>query len=288
MKPYFLILGFGYTAEFLAPKLAAMGFSVIGTTRNQTKRLQYQSAAVKLVDFNQETLQAHLKHATHLLISTPPKEPTGDPVLAEYRQHIQNNASHIQWLGYLSSTGVYGDYNGAWVDETSACIAQGKQGQLRLSGETAWMDFAKACKLPLHIFRLAGIYGPHRNVLERILAGKQHSISKPGHFFSRIYVEDIASVLIASIKAPNPLSVYNVADDEPSPAPVVDAYAASLLNRPPLPLIPFEEATLTPMEKEFYINNRRVSNRKIKQEFHINLDYPSYREGLVKLKGLPQ
>jgi nucleoside-diphosphate-sugar epimerase len=286
MKPCFFIFGFGYTAEFLVPELVAMGFTIIGTTRNEHKIRDHQSAECKLIDFNEETIQAHLGQATHILISTPPIELIGDPVLAQYYKYIGANASHIQWLGYLSSTGVYGDYKGAWIDETSACLTQGRQGQSRLRAEIAWMDCAKEFGLPLHIFRLAGIYGPHRNALVRIAAGKQYSISKPGHFFSRIHVEDIARVLIASIKAPNPLSIYNVADDEPSSAQEVDAYAASLLNLPALPFIAFDDVTLNPMEKEFYANNRRVSNLKIKQELGIALQYPSYREGLLQLKAL--
>lgn len=289
LKPYFFIFGFGYTAEFLVPKLTPLGFEIIGTTRNRNKLNQHQVAGVQLIDFNELTLQNHLNNATHLLICTPPQESIGDPVLAQYRNLIKNNVSHLQWVGYLSSTGVYGNYHGAWVDETSTCITESKLGQLRLTAETAWLDFAKQYKFPLHIFRLAGIYGPRRNALERILAGKKYSIIKPGHFFSRIHVADIVSVLIASIESPNPLAIYNVADDEPSPAQNVDAYATSLLNQQPLPLIPFEESTLSSMEKEFYANNRRVSNSKIKRELHINLQYPTYREGLIEeLKELYQ
>lgn len=286
LKPYFFIFGFGYTAEFLVPKLIKLGFKIIGTTRNPNKLRQHQSLEVKLIDFNEQTIQIYLNNATHVLICTPPQESIGDPVLAQYRNLIINNASHLQWLGYLSSTGVYGNYHGAWVDETSACITQNKLGQLRLAAETAWIDFTKKYSIPLQIFRLAGIYGPNRNALERILAGKQYSIIKPDHFFSRIHIADIVSVLIASIESPKPLAIYNVADDEPSPAQDVDAYAALLLNRHALPLLPFEEATLSSMEKEFYSNNRRVSNSKMKRELHINLQYPTYREGLLALKEL--
>lgn len=286
MKPIFFIFGFGYSAEFLAPKLVDMGFTIIGTTRDDHKLHQGQSLDVKLIDFKYEKIQIYLQQATHVLISVPPNATTKDPVLAQYSKLIMENSAHIQWLSYLSSTGVYGDYNGAWVDETSDCRPQGQQGKMRLEAETAWMDFAKTYHLPLHVFRLAGIYGPHRNALERIISGKPYSIVKPDHFFSRIHVADIASALIASIKAPKPLSIYNVADDEPAPAHCVDAYAATLLDRPPLPLIPYEEATLSPMEKEFYSNNRRVSNVKLKQELQLTFQYPSYREGLLQLREL--
>ncbi|MFA6303008.1 MAG: SDR family oxidoreductase [Legionella sp.] len=286
MKPIFFIFGFGYCAEFLAPKLVDMGYRIIGTTRDEHKLRQGQSLDVTLIDFNDEKIPTYLQQATNVLISVPPNATIKDPVLVQYRKLIMENATHIQWLAYLSSTGVYGDYNGAWVDETSDCRPLGQQGILRLEAETAWMDFANTYHLPLHIFRLAGIYGPQRNALERIISGKPYSIVKPSHFFSRIHVADIASALIASIKAPTPLSIYNVADDEPAPAHCVDAYAATLLDRPALPLIPYEEATLSPMEREFYSNNRRVSNTKLKNELQLTLAYPSYREGLLQLREL--
>ena len=142
---------------------------------------------------------------------------------------------------------------------------------------------AQNYQLPLHIFRIAGIYGPQRNALTRIAQGKTQTIYKENHNFSRIHVEDIAAVLIASIKNPNPISIYNIADDEPAPAHEVDEYAAHLLHAPMPEKVPFELATLSPMAKEFYTHHRRVSNAKIKQELLVKLTYPTYREGLQQL-----
>ncbi|KTD40211.1 SDR family oxidoreductase [Legionella parisiensis] len=281
--PCFFIFGFGYTAEFLASELHKLNFKVIGTTRDKNKILNCDQKNYKLIDYCANEIEPYLSEATHILVCIPPAEKIGDPVLSCFSDLISQNRSHIRWLGYLSSTSVYGDHQGAWVSEESNSIATGIQGKLRLIAENEWMSFARQYVIPLHIFRLAGIYGPHRNAIERIIAGKKASIYKEGQYFSRIHVADIASVIIASLKNPQPYSVYNVADDEPSSSHIVDAYAASLLGRPPLPLISFETATMSSMEKQFYTSNRRVSNAKIKEDLKVNLDYPSYREGLNQL-----
>ncbi|MCE0721667.1 SDR family oxidoreductase [Legionella resiliens] len=282
-SPCFFIFGFGYTAEFLARELLKLNFKVIGTTRDKNKILNSAQKHYKLIDFCENEITAHLSKATHILVCIPPAEKAGDPVLSCFSDLISQNRTHIQWLGYLSSTSVYGDHQGAWVTEESNSRAAGMQGKSRLSTENKWMSFARQHEIPLYIFRLAGIYGPHRNAIERITAGKKASIYKEGQYFSRIHVADIASVICASIKNPQPYSVYNVADDEPTPAHIVDAYAASLLGHPPLPLISCDIATMSSREKQFYTSNRRVSNAKIKAELKINLLYPSYREGLSQL-----
>ncbi|CAM2873324.1 SDR family oxidoreductase [Legionella anisa] len=281
--PCFFIFGFGYTAEFLARELLELNFNVIGTTRDKNKILNSAQENYKLIDFCENEIAAHLSKATHILVCIPPSEKTGDLVLLCFGDLISQNKGHIQWLGYLSSTSVYGDHHGAWVTEESHSRAAGIQGKLRLNAENKWKSFARQHEIPLHIFRLAGIYGPQRNAIERIIAGKKASIYKEGQYFSRIHVADIASVIRASIKNPQPYSVYNVADDEPTSAHIVDAYAASLLGRPPPPLISYEMATMSSMEKQFYASNRRVSNAKIKAELRISLLYPSYREGLSQL-----
>ncbi len=283
MKSYFFILGFGYTAEFLVKELIEFDLQVIGTTRSSEKIGLYPHSNYELVNFSASNIEKYLKRATHILISIPPTEEKGDIILANFSDLIKKFSHQIQWLGYLSSTSVYGDHQGDWVDETSESISPGKQGLLRLDAEKAWLSLANDYRLPLHIFRLAGIYGPTRNALVKLLSGKKETIYKEGHFFSRIHVEDIISALIASIKKPDPLSVYNIADDEPAPSHVVDAYAASLLNMSPITQIPFKIAKLSPAQKEFYLHNRRVCNSKMKQDLLVKLKYPTYREGLKQL-----
>lgn len=283
MRLKMLIFGFGYTAEFFSKKLVAHNFQVVGTSRNQERQGPPAGKGYELIHFTKIDIEKSLKTATHILISTPPSLHFGDPVLANFTDLIKKYAHTLQWLGYLSSTGVYGDHQGGWVDESSQSLSVGQQAKVRSEAEKAWISLALNYQLPLHIFRIAGIYGPKRNALTRIAEGKRQTIYKENHFFSRIHVADIAAILLASIKNPNPMSIYNVADDEPAPSSEVDDYAAHLLNIPTLEKIPFELATLSPMAKEFYTHNRRVNNTKIKQELLVKLMYPNYREGLQHL-----
>ncbi len=283
MRPKMLIFGFGYTAAFLAKKLVDMDFNISGTSRTQRSFALDIEKGYDLINFAKMDVEKCLRSVTHVLISTPPSAQFGDPVLSNFVDLIKKYAPQFQWVGYLSSTGVYGDHQGEWVDESSASISLGPQAELRLNAERAWLSLAQNHQLPLHVFRIAGIYGPQRNALTRIAQGKTQTIYKENHYFSRIHVQDIAEVLVASIKTPNPISIYNVADDEPAPAHEVDEYAAHLLNVAMPERVAFELATLSPMAKEFYTHHRRVSNRKIKQELLVALKYPSYREGLQSL-----
>ncbi|QEY51884.1 SDR family oxidoreductase [Legionella longbeachae] len=283
MTPSFFIFGFGYTANRFAQKLIQLGFNVIGTTRQERKKATSYPPAITLIDFESSDIDFYLSQTTHILISIPPAEGMDDLVLSYYSALIKRHATHIEWIGYLSSTGVYGDHQGNWVNEESICRPNSTSAIIRWEAEKAWISYAKGEQLPLHLFRLAGIYGSDRNPLERIRSGKNFSIFKEGQVFSRIHVDDIVSVLLASIKNPHPLSIYNVADDEPVASHIVDAYAASLLNLVPLPLIPFEKASLSPREQEFYLSNRRVSNLKIKKKLGVILHYPSFREGLTQI-----
>ncbi len=284
MQPHLLIFGFGYTAHFLAKKAREIGVQVTATTRNSNALGYDSNFDCEVIHFSEKSIQDALSVVTHILISTPPSHDRGDPVLVNFGDALKKHVKNIQWVGYLSSTGVYGDHQGEWVDESSQPIALGNQGQLRLSTENQWVSFAQTYQLPLTIFRLAGIYGPKRNVLARLMAGKKETIVKEGHFFSRIHVEDIVLALLAAMQHPKPgVSIYNVADDEPTPSHVVDGYAATLLQRAPLSKIAYEVATLSPMAQEFYSHNKRVSNAKLKQAFNIQLTYPTYREGLDQL-----
>ena len=190
----------------------------------------------------------------------------------------------MKWVGYLSTTGVYGDRGGDWVDEESPLEPNTARGQRRLQAERSWLRLHSDFGLPVHLFRLAGIYGPGRNTLLNVRDGSAKRIIKPGQIFSRIHVEDIAGVLAASIAKPNPGRAYNVCDDEPCPPQEVVEFAANLLGLPLPPEIPFEQAELSPMAKSFYAESKRVSNRRIKTELGYKLVYPNYREGLRALK----
>ncbi len=284
MSSHLLIFGFGYTAHYLVTKLRAMDDEVTATTRNQEALGYNASVDCEIIHFSEASVERALAKASHILISTPPNQDGGDPVLVNFGHLLKKHLNHIQWIGYLSSTSVYGDHQGNWVDELSQPISLGEQGTRRHSAENQWMSFAQGFQLSLNLFRLAGIYGPERNVLARLLAGKKETIIKKGHFFSRIHVEDFASVITsAMLNSKRGVSIYNVADDEPAPSHVVDEYAATLLQLPALREIPYEKATLSSMAKEFYSHNKRVSNAKLKKELDIQLTYPTYKEGLAHL-----
>ena len=278
--------GFGFSAEALARRLAPRGFDVAGTTRSEAKAMRMKAEDVEPWLFADGKGIADPERAlagtTHLLISTPPGE-DGDPVLAAHAGLLSRMAPDLEWLAYLSTTGVYGDRQGEWVDEESPLEPNTERGRRRLRAERDWTELAERSGAPLHIFRLAGIYGPGRNQLRSLKEGKAKRIVKPGQVFSRIHVDDIAAVLEASIANPHPGAAYNVCDDEPAPPQDVVAYAADLLGQAPPPEISFEEAELSPMAASFYADSKRVSNRRIREELGVRLAWPTYREGLKAL-----
>jgi nucleoside-diphosphate-sugar epimerase len=203
--------------------------------------------------------------------------------LARAGAALAAQADQLAWLGYLSTTGVYGDHGGAWIDEETPVGRLGKRGQARVDAEAEWRDFAAQYDVPVMYFRLAGIYGPGRNQLSALVNGTARRIDKPGQVFSRIHVDDIAQILAASIARPNAGRAYSVCDDEPAPPQDVVAFAADLLGLTPPPLVAFEQAELSPMGQSFYADNKRISNQRLKDELGVSLSYPSFRDGLTAL-----
>lgn len=270
-----LSIGHGFSARALAPRLLARGWRVIGTTRSTEKAETLAKEGIEPLIWPGTALP--LDEATHLLTSVAP-DANGDPVLAEASEALKK-ADHIGWAGYLSTTGVYGDHGGGWVDESAALTPATKRGRARVLAEAAWAELG----LPLHIFRLAGIYGPGRGPFAKVRAGTARRIIKDGQVFSRIHVEDIASVVEASIDRPNPGAIYNVCDDDPAPPQDVIAHAAELLDLPLPPEVRFEDADMPPMARSFYSESKRVKNDRMKQELGVTLLYPDYRAGLAAL-----
>ncbi len=225
-------------------------------------------------------MSAHLDWASHLLMSIAPRE-QGDPVLNAYGEALK--AGNFDWVGYLSTTAVYGDHAGGWVDESTPPLTPPatQRGKWRVGAEQAWA----ALNLPLHIFRLAGIYGPGRGPpFAKVRAGTARRIVKPNQLFSRIHVDDIAQTLAKSIAQPNPGTAYNVCDDEAAPPPEdVLALAAEMLGMPIPPAEDFATAEMTPMARSFYAESKKVRNDRIKDELGVKLAYPTYREGLAAL-----
>lgn len=275
---HLLSLGHGYSAATLSRHLLAQGWHVTGTTRSAEKAEALRASGVEPLLWREDRggdLGPALAKATHILISASPNE-AGDPFLQAAPEIAKAKA---EWVGYLSTTGVYGDQNGAWVDEATPLNASGGRSDYRVRAEEQW----RATGLPVHIFRLAGIYGPGRGPFAKVRKGTARRIIKAGQVFSRIHVEDIANVLLASMARPNPGAAYNVCDNEPAPAEDVLEEAARLLGLPIPPAIRFEDADMTPMARSFYLESRRVKNDRIKNELGVKLHYPDYKSGLLSL-----
>jgi nucleoside-diphosphate-sugar epimerase len=279
MENTLLSFGHGYSAQALAKLLLPQGWRIIGTTRNEHKLGHMMNSGIEPRLWPGADMTPALNTATHLLISAAPSE-DGDPVLNALKDEITARADQFQWVGYLSTTGVYGDHDGDWVDENTALTPATKRGIARVKAEAEW---AAIDSLPLHIFRLAGIYGPERGPFAKVRNGTARRIIKKGQVFSRTHVADIAQVLAASIKAPNPGAAYNVCDNDPAPPEDVIAYAAELLGLPIPEAIAFEQADMTPMARSFYAESKKVRNDRIKDELGVKLLYPDYKAGLQAL-----
>ncbi len=277
-NPSLLVFGFGYTAAALAARLP-WSWRIAGTRR----AARGDGPRVSLLAFDgtamPRSVTAAIAAATHILVSVPPDE-DGDPVLRHAAAAIAA-APNLTWLGYLSTTGVYGDHSGAWADEATPPAPSGPRGARRVAAETGWCDLWHDHGVPVHLFRLPGIYGPGRSAIDTVRAGTARCIVKPGHVFSRIHVADIATALWASMTAPRPGTAYNVCDDDPAPPQDVVAFACRLLGVPVPPAQDFAGADLSPMARSFYADNKRVANVRLKRDLGVRLAYPDYRAGLT-------
>lgn len=267
-----LSFGHGYSARALTTLLDE-GWRVIGTTRCEESAAKLDHTGIETRIWPGDDLSPDIEAATHVLTSVSPGE-NGDPVLNMYRNQLEQGL--FDWVGYLSTTGVYGDHQGGWVDETTPLTPSTKRGQWRKAAEEDWQSLS----LPLHVFRLAGIYGPGRGPFAKVRAGTARRIIKRDQIFSRIHVEDIAQVLLASIDQPNSGAVYNLCDDAPAPPEDVLAYAAQLLDVPVPPAVGYDTADMTPMARSFYAESKRVRNDRIKSELGVQLKYPDFQTGL--------
>jgi len=275
--------GLGYSARALAARLAARGWTITGTSREPDGAAAIARLGYRALVFDGGTSlpPSAFDGVDHVLVSAPP-DGAGDPVLRRHGDLPRLLAGRVRWLGYLSTTGVYGDHGGRWVSEETPLEPNTERGARRLAAERQWLALAGE-GLPVHIFRLAGIYGPGRNQLRAVADGSARRIIKPGQVFSRIHVDDIATILEASMARPRPGACYNVCDDEPCPPQEVISFAARLMNAPEPPAIAFADARLSAMAASFYADSKKVSNELIKVELGVSLAYPSYREGLAAL-----
>ena len=284
LKNHLFCFGFGYSASELARQLPRSEWRITGTSRSPEGCEKVREAGYDAVLFDGESPMDPrvLDGVTHFAQSIAPGR-DGDPVLRLHGADLAARAGQIQWFAYLSTTGVYGDRGGDWVDEASPLEPSTSRGEARLAAETGWLDLWREHGLPVHLFRLAGIYGPGRNQVESLRSGTAKRIVKQGQVVSRGHVEDIAGILRASMEYPNSGSAYNVCDDEPAPPQDVVKWAAELIGVEPPPEIAFEEADLSPMAKSFYAESKRVSNARVKDELGYRFRYPTFREGLKAL-----
>ncbi len=282
-----LAVGLGYSAKALARRLCARGWRIIGTSRSAEGARAIDAMGYEGVQFDgtarSPALSRAIGQSTHLLVSASPG-PDGDPLLAHHADDLR--AAPLQWAGYLSTIGVYGNHDGKWVDEETPAAPTSQRGKARVEAERAWAAFAEDTSVPVGIFRLSGIYGPGRGPLEKLRRRESRAVIKPGQVFNRIHVEDIATALEAAIsragerKGPR---VYNVTDDEPAPPQDVLDFAADLIGVPHPPRVPFEDADMSAMARSFYSDNKRTANSRMKAELGVKLAYPTYREGLRAL-----
>lgn len=282
---HLFIFGIGYVAQEVIDQLRRdhPTIKISGTTTTRSKLDYLRELGINAIEFatpdHVPDLSDQLSTASHILHSIPPMIEHGDPVYRHYSDVLQPR-ENLNWFGYLSTTGVYGDHNGGWVDETTPTDPQTARGERRVAAEDQWLQLHNNVDFPTHIFRLSGIYGPGRSVIDRLNDGRAKRIDMDDQYFNRIHVVDIARILIRSMECPTPGEIYNISDNEPAPQPDPVTYAAKKLGMDPPPMQAFEEADLSPMAKSFYTTSKRVKNDKVKQSLDIQLRYPSYREGI--------
>ncbi|WP_186397709.1 SDR family oxidoreductase [Stappia sp. TSB10GB4] len=278
------VFGLGYSADAFVRRVSSRCETITATTRSAEKAARLAERGIAPVLFDgtapgNEVREA-LADATHVLVSIAPGE-AGDPVLAHHADDLA--AARPEWIGYLSTVGVYGNHDGGWVDEETPCRPVSRRSRQRVEAEEAWLAFAAEHGIPVQIFRLSGIYGPGRNAFVNFEKGTARRLIKPGQVFNRIHVEDIAGALEAAIDTAPTTRIFNVTDDEPAPPQDVIAHAAELLGVAPPLEQDFETAELSPMARSFYGENKRVSNDRVKRELGYAFRYPDYRTALAAL-----
>lgn len=280
------VFGLGFSGRTFAERRIARGDSVSGTVRSPDKAQALTASGIPArvfgPDGSDSAIDADLAASDALLISVPPGT-GGDPVLKNYAAQIAA-APKLRWIGYLSTIGVYGDHGGAWVDEQTPATPTNARSRERADAEQAWLAFGAANNIAVHVFRLAGIYGPGQSQLVQLARGTARRVIKPGQVFNRIHVEDIARALDASLERPRAGAIYNVTDNEPAPPQDVVTFAAKLCGVEPPPEMSLDDANLTEMGRSFYAESKRVRNDLLRSELGVTLAYPTYREGLTALR----
>ena len=278
---HMLCFGCGYSSTYMAQKLRhSANWEVTGTTRSIDSRNYLEENGIRGLLWPGEKLDEALRTSTHWLVSIPPKQGK-DPVI-EYLELVPDDQfTNLRWIGYFSTTAVYGDHGGNWVDECTPVNPTTQRGKYRVKAENDWVNFTKRLDVPLCIFRLAGIYGPGRGPMEQLRKGNRRKIVKLDQYFNRIHVEDIAGAVIKAIANPSSCGIFNLCDDLPERSDKVIDYAAELLGLPQPQGIKFEDADLSVMARSFYSESKKVRNQQLKIHLGYNLKYPNYKKGLL-------
>lgn len=277
------VFGYGFSARALMRRLAPKGWTAAATFRDPAAAGGIRADGVDPVSTDdREGLVRELARAQAVLLTAPPG-PDGCPALPVLVPALAQAGAFPDWIGYLSTTGVYGDRHGGWVFEESRLAAQSIEGARRVAAERDWLEVGRGMGLTVTVHRLPGIYGVGRSSLDRVRAGAARRLAAPGQVFSRIHVDDLAAGLEASIARPRAGGIYNLCDDEPAPNSEVVAYAAKLLGVEPPPETPLDLEALSPQARRFYGESKRVSNARAKAELGWRPAYPSYREGLAAI-----
>jgi nucleoside-diphosphate-sugar epimerase len=277
------LFGYGFSGRALARRMAAKGWDVVATCRDAETAARITADGGRPVDLaDRSALVAALARTQALLVTAPPG-PEGCPALNALVGPMAEARAFPDWVGYLSTTGVYGDRRGGWVTEQSRLAAQSVEGARRVGAERDWWGVGQGMGLTVAVFRLPGIYGPGRSAFDRLREGRAQRIVAEGQVFSRIHVDDLAAGLEASIALPRAGAAYNLCDDEPAANSDVIAYAAQLLGRQPPAAVRLEDAALPPAAMRFYAESKRVSNALAKAELGWRPMYPTYREGLAAI-----
>lgn len=284
MNAFFFGLGYSATQASMRMLTSRQYGNIGGTVRTTEKAqlLRQNGLAAHVFDGTGPgpTLGPDLRNASHVILSIAPGE-AGDPALLHHRADL-DAAAGLEWLCYYSTIGVYGDFGGAWIDESAPLVPRNARSDRRVLAEQAWRDYATQRGVKLAILRLAGIYGPGRSTFDKLADGTARRVIKPGQVFNRIHVEDIARITALAAEARLD-GTFNLADDEPAPPQDVVRFAAGLMGVQPPPEVAFAEADFTPMQKSFYTDNKRVSNAAIKQALGIELLHPNYRGSLTAI-----
>ena len=280
--PNLLIFGFGYTGQALARRLRGKGWDVWAAVRSPASADAARAAGVTPLDSADREALVAAPPMNAILVTSPPDD-HGCPALAALVPAMARANAFPDWIGYLSTTGVYGDREGRWAFETTPLSARSPEAARRVAAERDWLEVGRGMGLTVQVFRLPGIYGPGRSTFDRLREGRSRNLVKPGQVFSRIHVEDIAAALEASIAHPHAGRAYNLCDDDPAPPHALNVYACDLMGVAPPETVPYDEAALPAAARRFWSENKRVSNARAKAELGWRPAFPTYREGLAAI-----